>query len=252
MREKELWPRLLVGLVVVFALFQWVASALGSERGEAGLSVGLLVVGTTLLLERLFFRQPLAASARALGLGPPVRRGLLAAVALSLVLLFVIPVFAWATQASVTFYPGWSGLLLGLFTQAGLAEETLFRGYLFGHLRRQRSFWRASGLATIPFVVVHLLLFVTLPWPLALASILLAVVISFPLAYLFDLGGGTIWAPALVHFVVQGAIKIVVVSPEQAATLPLVWIAASAVVPFVVFLLPQRTAEEGERRGDRA
>ena len=91
----------------------------------------------------------------------------------------------------------------------------------------------------MPFTLVHLILFATLPWAIALASVLLAVVISFPLAYLFELGGKTIWAPALVHFTVQGALKVVVVSGESAASLPLVWMAASAVLPFLVFLVPR-------------
>ncbi len=73
-------------------------------------------------------------------------------------------------------------------------------------------------------------MFVTLPWPIASAALLLAVVLSFPFAYLFELGGGTIWAPALLHFIIQGAIKIAVVSGESGMTLPLVWMAAAAAV----------------------
>lgn len=166
-------------------------------------------------------------------------RGLLTAAALCVLLLLVIPVFAKVTQSSLSFYPGWGWLLPGLFAQAGIAEEILFRGYLFGHLRRGRSFWRAAALATVPFTLVHLILFVSLPWAIALASLLLAVLISFPLACLFELGGGTLWAPALVHFVVQGALKVVVVSGESAAALPLVWMAASAILPFLVFVVPR-------------
>lgn len=234
------WPKLVAGLLVVFATLQWTASALESDRGQAGLLVGLLVVAATLGVERLFFQRSFTASARALGLGFPALCGLLAAAALSFLLLLVIPVFAYARQASVSLYPGWSWLVFGLFAQAGIAEEILFRGYLFGYLRRRRSFWRAATLAAGPFVVVHLLLFVTLPWPIASAALLLAIVLSFPLAYLFELGGGTIWSPALVHFVIQGAIKLAVVSGESGMTLPLVWMAASGTVPFLVFLVPRR------------
>ena len=90
----------------------------------------------------------------------------------------------------------------------GVAEEALFRGYLFSRLRRNRSFWRASALASVSFVLVHLYLFVSLPWPVALASVLLATIISFPLAHLFELGGNTIWPSALLHFTVQGAVRV--------------------------------------------
>jgi membrane protease YdiL (CAAX protease family) len=132
-----------------------------------------------------------------------------------------------ATAAAERFLPG-------LFAQAGIAEEVLFRGYLFGHLRVGRTFWRAAAVSMLPFVSVHLVLFLSMPWPIALASVLLAVVISFPLARLFELGGNTIWAPALLHFVIQATVKIVVF-PHGAQSFALAWMAASAIVPLLVF-----------------
>ena len=131
-------------------------------------------------------------------------------------------------------YPGWISLLPGLFAQAGIAEEVLFRGYLFGHIRRGRTFRRAAALSMAPFVGVHLVLFFTMPWPIAFVSVLLAVVISFPLARLFELGGNTIWAPALLHFVVQATVKVVVFS-QGAESFALAWMAASATIPLLVF-----------------
>jgi hypothetical protein len=89
-----------------------------------------------------------------------------------------------------------------------------------------------------PFLAVHLLMFVTMPWPIALAAVMLSIVVSFPLARLFDLGGSSIWPPALVHAVVQGTVKIVVV--PDAGWFPIVWMAASAVLPMLVFLMRER------------
>ena len=164
-------------------------------------------------------------------------------------LVSIVPVFAYVTGGSAALVPGWALLIPGLFAQAGIAEETLFRGYLFGHLRPGRSFWRAAGVSMLPFVAVHLFLFFTMPWPIATASLLLAVAISFPLAHLFELGGATIWPPALLHFVVQGTVKIVVMSGDSAPLFPLVWIAASAVLPMFVLLIarpPARNASSQE------
>lgn len=231
--------RLVVSVFVLFALFHGLALALGSDRGQAGLLVGLAVVAATLLADRLLFRASFAASARAVGLGAPAPRGLAAAGALSFLLLLVIPLFARSRGSALGLHPGWIALLPGLFAQAGIAEEVLFRGYLFGRLRRGRSFWRAALLATLPFFAVHLLLFATMPWSVALAATLLAVILSFPLAHLFELGGDTVWAPALLHFCVQGAIKLAVLTPDPGAALPLVWMAASAVLPFLTFLVPR-------------
>ena len=92
----------------------------------------------------------------------------------------------------------------------------------------------------LPFVSVHLVLFLSMPWPIALASVLLAVVISFPLAYLFELGGETIWAPALLHFVIQATVKVVVFS-QGAESFALVWMAASALIPLLVFTVRSST-----------
>jgi hypothetical protein len=90
----------------------------------------------------------------------------------------------------------------------------------------------------LPFTVVHLILFFSMSWPIALASILLALVMSFPLAKLFELGGRTIWAPAIVHFVVQGLVKVVVVSGESAGLFPVFWMTVCAVVPLCAFCVP--------------
>lgn len=147
---------------------------------------------------------------------------------------------------SIALRAGWAWLLPGLFARAGLAEEVLFRGCLFRRVRAGRSFWRAVALASLPFVAVHLVLFLTMPWPVAVAAVLLSAILSAPLAYLFELGGGTVWAPALVHFVIQGAIKVV--TPQgSAALLPLAWMAASAVLPFLVIFVPRRPRAGAER-----
>jgi membrane protease YdiL (CAAX protease family) len=230
--------RLLLGLFAVYALFQWSAHALGSDRGQAGLIVAVLVVGATVGVERLWFAQSLRAAMRAIGLSRPRAAGVVASAGISALLLFVIPLYGQLTDATATIRDGSLWLLPGLFAQGGVAEETLFRGYLFGHLRRGRSFRRAALLSTLPFVAVHLTLFVTLPWPVAMAALLLSVLLSFPLARLFELGGWTIWPPALVHFAVQGFVKIIDVTGDAASAFPLVWMAASAVIPLLVFLIP--------------
>lgn len=231
------WGRLLVGLAAVYAMFQVVASALGSERGEAGILIGVLVVLGLVCAERWLFAVPLRIAPRQLGLTTPSARSIIVAAIVGGALLAVIPAFALATATPLAMAPGWALMLPGLFAQAGIAEEALFRGYLFGHVYRGRGFWRAAMLSIAPFAAAHLYLFVVLPWPVALASVLLAVLISPPLAHLYAVGGNTIWAPALLHLVVQGALKIVTLPTEAATTLPVLWIAACAVLPYCVFFV---------------
>jgi membrane protease YdiL (CAAX protease family) len=225
------WREVLPGFLAVFAVFQLAAIMLGSMRGEWGLAVAAIVVGALATIEMAERQKRLPAALGALGFGQPRGSGLTASLLISLVLLAIVPAYIVIAGADWHLYPGWVALLPGLFAQGGIAEEALFRGFLFGRLHKGRSFWRAAFLATLPFLVAHLYLFATMPFPVALASVLLSTIISFPLAKLFDAGGGTIWGPALVHFVVQATPKIV----ETDAMFPIIWIAAAAVVPFLAF-----------------
>ena len=204
--------------------------------------MALLVVSPTLAVERWWTGQNLLSVARALGLGTPHGPGMALAAGTCLLLLSVVPVYAAATGASFTLAPGALWLLPGLFAQGGIAEETLFRGFLFGHLRIGRTFWRAAALSMLPFVVVHLVPFFTLPFWIALAALALSVVTSFPMARLFDLGGGTIWPSALLHFVIQGTIKVLAVTGDTSSTFPYLWMTAGALIPLLVFLAPGQLA----------
>jgi membrane protease YdiL (CAAX protease family) len=233
------WWRLLAGLAAVFALFQWSAVFLGSDRGQAGMIVGAIVTSATLVVERWWFASTLAGAARNIGFGAPARSALLASSGISVLLVLTVPLYVLATGARWTMATDWWWRLPGLAAQAGIAEEVLFRGYLFGHLRNGRSFWRAAAISMLPFVAVHLSMFFTMPWPVAVASLFLAVVISFPMAHLYDVGHATVWAPALLHFVVQGTVKSIHLDGDAGATFPLVWMAACAVVPLLALFVPR-------------
>ena len=229
-----------MGLFLVFGLFHGSATILGSDRGQKGILVGTLVVAATLAAEWFLLGGRLGTGARDLGLGRPRTKGIVLAGGTSFVLIMLGLLFVRARGMTPAFYPGWISLLPGLFAQAGIAEEVLFRGYLFRHLRVGRTFWRAAAVSMLPFVSVHLILFFSMSWPIAVASVLLAIIISFPLAYLFELGGDTIWAPAILHFVIQATVKVIVFA-HGAESFALVWMAVSAVVPLVIFTVKAPT-----------
>jgi membrane protease YdiL (CAAX protease family) len=240
------WARLLVGLAAVYFACLWTAEALGSHRGEWGLVVMLLALAGLTLAEATLFARPPPASWGGIGLGRPAIFGIAAAAALCALLLLILPVYLAITGERARLHPGAALLALGIFLQAGVFEEALFRGYLFGRLRVGRSFWAAAGLASLPFAAVHLPMFATQPPEVASVAIALAVALSFPLARLYELGGDTIWAPALVHAMVQGALKLVVFDRAEALTmLAVIWMLAAAALPWLVFAIPQRKRAEG-------
>lgn len=136
-------------------------------------------------------------------------------------------------------------LAAGMFLQGGIAEETLFRGFLFGRVSRGRTFWRAACLAAIPFVLVHTLLFLTLAWPVAAAALVLSLALSFPLAWIFQRSGASVWPGALLHAAVQAPIKLVEVEGSAFGPMAMAWMALAATVPWCLFLV--RGAGEGTR-----
>jgi membrane protease YdiL (CAAX protease family) len=235
--------RLVLGLVLAWIALDRAAVLTGSKLGSSGLLVGAIGVVATVLVEMLLFGPPLSfrRALRRVGLGRPAASGVAAALATAVLMLTFFPAFSFATGAPLALREGWPLLAAGLLAQGGIAEECLFRGYLFGHLRRTRSFWRAAALSLPPFVAVHLLLFTYLAPLVAGVALALSLLMSFPLARLYDLGGRTIWAPALLHGVAQGAVKLVVVPETHQLAMGIAWMGMCMVVPWIVFAL--RSAE---------
>ena len=142
------WAPLLGGLVVLYAVLQGTAGALNSVRGEAGLIVAATTLAAALLIQRIFFASSWAESWRSLGLGLPRTRGMIAAGLLCVLMAAVIPAYL-RHDAFDDVYPNAAWLGLGILAQAGLAEEAVFRGFLYGHIRRHHPFWRAALLSAV-------------------------------------------------------------------------------------------------------
>ena len=239
------------GFVLIWLVLDQTATRTGSLYGQAGLFVGGATVATAIAVEALLFRRPPRRALRELGYGVPALRALGAALVIGLLLLASLPLLAFLTGTSLALRADWWWLAPGLFAQHGLAEETLFRGYAFRHLRAGRAFWPAAALSLVPFVAIHVLLLAVLPLPLALTSVLVAVAFAFPAADLFEGGRGTVWAPALLHF---GA-HLPKLAEPAGFTLPLqlAWSAAVLALPYLAFAFRLRPPPAGDgasvRRG---
>ena len=236
-----------LGFFVGWLVLDRLAFALGSFRGEWGLPVALATLAVLVVFEAIAFRTPWRDLPRSLGLTRPAPRATIAIVVLSLALVGFLPLYAMVMGIPLAMVPGWPLLAAGIFLQAGMAEETLFRGFLFRHLRQGRGFWAAALLSAIPFIAVHLVLFDTNNWQVALAAVLVSVSLSFPFAWAFERAGNSIWPVALLHAVIQGCIKLVIAPEASFLHLALVWMAVSAVVPWLVFLIrPVKTTNYTE------
>lgn len=237
--------RAAIAFVLLYFAFDRLATALGSMRGEAGWLVCVVIVALALVSERLLTRAPLRSCFFALGLGAPARSALLAAVALSAALLASLPLLATMSGVEPALRGGAGWLALGMFLQGGVAEEVLFRGFMYRHLRQGRTFWRAATLSALPFAAAHVPLLWTLDIPVAVLALAMAIALSFPFAWLFDRANGSIWPGAILHAVVQGSIKLLIDGDAAFQALAVAWVAVGAVAPWLLFLLrEQRTLSE--------
>jgi membrane protease YdiL (CAAX protease family) len=234
--------RIYIGVFAVYALFQAIATLTESTFGEWGIPIAIAIVSACALAAAflpLRYEGRAIDRVRALGLGAPAFSSIAVTFALSAAMLSFYPIAAASSGAALGLRPGFWALLPGLFAQAGIAEEALFRGYLFGQLRGDRSYWRAALASVPPFAIAHLYLFATMEPLLATSALLLSVAMSFPLARLYDLGGRTIWAPAILHFVVQAAPKIFVVRGMD-MQLAIGWMGVAMIAPWIVFPIARR------------
>jgi membrane protease YdiL (CAAX protease family) len=228
---------LTVGFALIYLVLDRSATWTNSLFGEYGVLICALVIATALLVERWLFARPPKQAFAALGFGHPSAPGMLAALLASIALLAYFPILVLITGAQLTLRDGWLWIVCGVLLQGGIAEELLWRGYLFRHLRATRGFWRAAAIAMVYMVAQHMLLLLTMPLPIALAALAVALLSSFPLAYLFETGGNTVWAPALLHAVIQGALKVVVVPEDMLLPAQLGWMVLCMLVPYLVFLI---------------
>jgi membrane protease YdiL (CAAX protease family) len=179
-------------------------------------------VGATVALDRLLFGGTLSASVRTIGFAPARMATVLVAIGVSLPMWFFLPAFAWLKGTSLQLRDDWVSLLLGVVLVNGITEEVIHRGFVFGRLRRGRSFIQAATLSALLFGAQHLYLIATIGWTAGLASVLLALLLAFPLAYCFERGGCSIAAPAILH-TSSNAPVVIVTSPGDflnAALLP--------------------------------
>jgi membrane protease YdiL (CAAX protease family) len=240
-------PWVFAGFVLIWLVLDRSAAFFHSTYGEAGLGICALVLAAAVVVEMLVSRTSPGEAIRALGIGRPSARAVVIGLLLCLALLLFYPVLSWVTGTPLRLRGNWLWLIPGLFAQGGIAEETVFRGYMFRHLRARHSFWAAAGRATLPFTAVHLLLFFTQSPAVAVAATLLAITVSFPMAYLFELGRNTIWIPALLHFLIQGYIKLVELPPSLLMPAAVAWMGVCATVPYLVFLSPLSPRKRAHR-----
>lgn len=174
-------------------------------------------VGATRAAERIVFSRSASEALRAVGFAPPRPPVVVAALIASLPMWAFLPMLALSRGAGVGLRPDWLPVLLGVMLVNGLAEEVLHRGFVFGRLRRMRSFASAAAVSAAVFGAQHLYLILTMGWMVGGASVLLAVCLAFPLAFAFERGGNSIGAPAVLHTSSNAPVLVFSLPPDVLA-----------------------------------
>lgn len=143
----------------------------------------------------------------------------------------------------LTIQPNWPSNALKYFIQAGLSEEILFRGFLFRHLRTNMTFWRAAIINGAAFGLIHLFNFTNGFTPEIVTNVAISItfgfLLTFPLAALFEVGGGSLLGGVIFHFGVDTVNLFDNVGP----TPMLICLGTAAFAGMILFIQVYRTLQ---------
>lgn len=207
-------------------------------------------VGATFVAERLLFRTSWGEAQRVLGFVPARRRAVIGALLVSVPMWLFLPLFAWLNGVPVRLQPGWLALLIGVILVNGITEEVIHRAFVFGHLRRERSFAAAAILSALLFAAQHLYLVFSIGWTAGPASVVLAALLAFPFAYIFERGGNSLGGPAILHTSSNAPMNILALPESFIASALLPHMGVVLISLYLIFALQRFLADPtpGERK----
>jgi membrane protease YdiL (CAAX protease family) len=236
--ERRDVGRILAGCALMFVVLQGGALLLlpRLDLTWTSLIVAAVMLATAFAIERAVFKRDLAQAAKALGFGRPESGAVVVAVIITAGMLAFFPLYSVATGTPFGLKADWLWVLAGVIAVNGIAEETLFRGFVFGHLRQAgHSFRRAGLISMLIFAAVHLFLFTNSPAVVAAFATALAVAAAFPFAFLYERAGMSIWAGVILH-VAAHAPRLLDIPQAQVLTVTSAWIAVEFGAMFLVFV----------------
>jgi membrane protease YdiL (CAAX protease family) len=203
------------------------------------------VICVLAVAELVVFGTPRGRVPSALGFGVPRLPAVIVAGAVSAAVVAAYLLGATALGITLTVRPDWLAVLAGAMLFHGVAEELVWRGFVFAHLRQQAPFGLAVVCSVPLIAATHLPILMSsgaLIGGLALAT---AAVTCLPLARLWERSGRTIWPAALLH----GSIGTwQVFERTYSPVFAVVVLVASLTVPLLVLAVPARWFAAPARR----
>lgn len=239
MQNKSINRFLLIiaGYSFIYATFEILAKVTGDTINPwNAILISSVVVIITIIVQTILFKYNLSQFIEFLGIGKPTLSSILSAFIISILLFLCYPLISLITGYKFQLPENWIWLALGVFVLHGIAEEMLYRGFLFRHLRTGRSFSKAVWLSILFFAVAHIPIMFTQNFFVGITAVILAAVLSFPLSKLYENGNNTIWAPAIVHTAIDTIIPILAAEKQPSMDASILWMIAGMIFPYTVFL----------------
>ena len=185
---------------------RWFCNAIGGSLvikiASAGILPAIVAIFVTIVIE-----NNLGGSWQSLGLRPAGYRNLLLGIVAGTPILIAYYVIFGILGVNHSTVPLVGLVVLKFFIAQGVAEEVIFRGFVFRRLRAGRTFLRSATLSAMVFALVHLSNFLNgLTMHVAIGviiSVLFAFVLAYPAALLFERSGRTIWPFAITHVMID-------------------------------------------------
>ncbi|XVV08880.1 CPBP family intramembrane glutamic endopeptidase [Actinoplanes sp. CA-131856] len=156
----------------------------------------VLVLGLRYLLGQPFSRVPVLLGLR---IRPSTARACLVATLIGALVIATYLGGAALLDVRLTLRPNWPAVLVAALLFHGAAEELVWRGFAFGHLRRRARFGRAVALSIPLIALTHVPILITSGPMVGLLALTSAAVTCVPFAWLWERGGHSMWPPAIVH-----------------------------------------------------
>lgn len=233
-------PIIAIGYLFIYAVLEILARYLGDTINPLNaLIIMAAVIFAAILTEIILIKNKISGIVKFLGIGKPKAGSIFTALVISAALFFCYPLISLITGYKFIIPGNWFMLAVGVFALHGIAEEILYRRFLFGNLRKKYPFWKSAWIAVIFFTAAHIPIIVSQGILVGGTAVLLAVVSSFPFSYLYEKGGNTIWAPAIVHAAIDTIIPILSGgSMDNAAQQSvMIWMCAGMIIPYAAFII---------------
>ncbi|HMQ70525.1 MAG TPA: CPBP family intramembrane metalloprotease [Ignavibacteria bacterium] len=230
--------KIIAGYAFIYAVLEILAALTGDPLNTVNAAViSAGVIAAVIIAQTVLFKNGFSNMKEYLGIGTPSAVSILISIVISILLFLCYPLITYITGYRFRLPDNWLWLGAGVFLLHGIAEEVLYRSYLFRYLRNGRSFNRAVWISVLLFSTAHIPVIISQGIFVGGSAVMLAAVSSFPLSKLYEKGNNTIWAPAIVHTAIDTIIPLIATDKgdQSYQTAVVIWMVASMIIPYGVF-----------------